>query len=124
MLWVALLLAASAGIGGYASYTARQAEIPHLQHRPGTPIEVVQKCWQVALTAARAHAADLNVELIRVEATSAGPMRRTGRGQVAPIEVGVVYTTPKGREVRQGDIDCRIDRRGRATITDAAVAAR
>jgi hypothetical protein len=43
---------------------------------------------------------------------------------VAPVEIGVVYTTPTGQESRQGVVDCRVDRRGRAIITDVAVAAR
>jgi hypothetical protein len=124
MLWIALLIAASAGIGGYASYASRQAAIPQLQYRPGTPIEIVRTCREAAVTAARAHAADMSVELVRVDATSAGQMRRTGAGRVAPIEIGVVYTTPTGQESRQGVVDCRVDRRGRAIITDVAVATR
>jgi hypothetical protein len=125
MFWVALMIAASAGIGGYASYAARQAEIPQLQHRPGTPIEIVRTCREVAVAAARGHAAEMGVELIRVDATSAGPMRRVGRSQVAPVEIGVVYTRPSGeREARKGTIQCRVDPRGRAVITDLQVAAR
>jgi pyruvate/2-oxoglutarate dehydrogenase complex dihydrolipoamide acyltransferase (E2) component len=121
MLWVALLIGASGMVGGYA---AEQATIPKLQYRPGTPDEVVETCRQAAIAAARPHAREMGAQLIRVDATSAGAMRRTRSSVRAPVEVGVVYSRPSGREARQGVVECRVDRRGRATIADLAGAAR
>jgi hypothetical protein len=121
MLWVILLLGASGFAGGYA---AERAVIPKLQYRPGTPNEVVEICRQAAIAAARPHASEMGAQLIRVDATSAGNVRRTRSGQRAPVEVGIVYSRPNGREARQGVVECRVDRRGQATIADLAGAAR
>jgi len=121
MLWVVLLLGASGMVGGYA---AEQAIIPKLQHRPGTPDEVVETCRQAAIAAARTHASEMGAQLIRVDATSAGQLRRTRSGQRAPVEVGIVYSRPSGREARQGVVECRVDSRGQATIANLATAAR
>ena len=121
MLWVILLLGASGIVGGYV---AERAIIPKLQYRPGTPNEVVETCRQAAIAAARPHASEMGARLIRVDATSAGEMRRTRSGQRAPVEVGIVYSRSSGREARQGIVECRVDRRGQATITDFAGAAR
>ncbi len=121
MLWVVLLLGASGMVGGYA---AEQAVIPKLQYRPGTSNEVVETCRQAAIAAARTHASEMGAQLIRVDATSAGEMRRTRGGHRAPVEVGIVYSRPSGREARQGVVECRVDRRGQATIANLAAAAR
>jgi hypothetical protein len=121
MLWVVLLLGASGLAGGYA---AERAVIPKLQYRPGTPNEVVETCRQAAIAAARTHADEMGAELIRVDATSAGEMRRTRGGQRAPVEIGIVYSRSGGREARQGVVDCRVDTRGKAAIADLAGAAR
>ncbi len=121
MLWVVLLFGASGMVGGYA---AERAIIPELQYHPGTPNEVVETCRQTAIAAARAHASEVGAELIRVDATSAGEMRRTRSGLRAPVEVGIVYSRSSGREARQGIVECRVDRRGQATIADLAGAAR
>jgi hypothetical protein len=124
MLWLALFIGASAMVGGYANYAERQAAIPKLQHRPGTPIELVETCREAVISAAQTHAKEMSVELERVDATSAGEMRRTRNGQVAPVEVGIVYSRSTGRESRQGVIECRVDRRGRAVIANFAGATR
>ena len=121
MIWVILLLGA-AGLGG--GYAAERAIIPKLQYRPGTPNEIVDACRQAVVAAARTHASEVGVELIRVDATSAGEMRRTRSGQRAPVEVGIVYSRSGGREARQGVVECRVDRRGQVTIGDLAGAAR
>jgi hypothetical protein len=121
MLWVILLLGASGMVGSYA---AERAIIPKLQYRPGTPNEVVEKCREAVIAAAGTHAAASDAKLIRVDATSAGEMRRTRSGQRAPVEVGIVYSRSSGREARQGIVECRVDRRGQATIADLAGAAR
>ena len=121
MLWVVLLLGASGMVGGYA---AERAIIPKLQYRPGTPHEIVETCRQAAIAAARTHASQMGAQLIRVDATSAGEMRRTRSGRRAPVEVGIVYSRSSGREARQGIVECRVDRRGQATIADLAGAAR
>jgi hypothetical protein len=121
MLLVILLLGA-AGLGG--GYAAERAIIPKLQYRPGTPNEVVEKCREAVIAAAGTHAAASDAKLIRVDATSAGEMRRTRSGRRAPVEVGIVYSRSSGREARQGIVECRVDRRGQATIADLAGAAR
>jgi hypothetical protein len=121
MLWVVLLIGASGMVGGYA---AERATIPKLQYHPGTPNEVVETCRQAAIAAARTHANEMGAQLVRVDAASAGEMRRTRSGQRAPVEVGIVYSRPGGREARQGVVECRVDTRGRATIADLAGAAR
>jgi hypothetical protein len=121
MLWVVLLIGASGMVGGYA---AEQAIIPKLQYRPGTPNEVVETCRQATIAAARTHASEMGAQLDRVDATSAGEMRRTRSGQRAPVEVGIVYSRSSGREARQGVVECRVDRRGQATIAELAGAAR
>ncbi len=121
MLWVILLLGASGMVGGYA---AEQAIIPKLQHRPGTPDEVVETCRQAAIAAARTHASEMGAQLVRVDATSAGQLRRARSGLRAPVEVGIVYSRPSGREARQGLVECRVDARGQATIANLAAAAR
>ncbi len=108
-------------VGGYA---AERAIIPKLQHRLGTPNEVVETCRQAAIAAARTHASEMGAQLVRVDATSAGQLRRTRSGQRAPVEVGIVYSRPGGREARQGLVECRVDARGQATIMDLAAAAR
>ena len=124
MLWVVLLIGASGLAGGYASYAQQQAAIPKLQYRPGTPNEVVETCRQAAIAAARTHASEVGAELVRVDAASAGEMRRIRSGQRAPVEIEIVYSRQGGRESRQGIVECRVDRRGRATIADLAGAAR
>lgn len=121
MLWVVLLVGVSGLLGGYA---AEQAIIPKLQYRPGTPNEVVETCRQAVIAAARTHATEMGAELIRVDATSAGEMRRTRTGQRAPVEIGIVYGRPSGREARQGVIECRLGARGQATIAELAGATR
>jgi hypothetical protein len=116
MIWVVVFLAASAVLGGYTSYASQQASIPQLQHRPGTPLSIVEVCRQAAVTAARAHASEVGAELVRVDATSAGPMRHVGKLRVAPVEVGVVYTRAGGPEIRQGTVECTVGRRQGAVL--------
>jgi hypothetical protein len=124
MVGVVIFLAASAVLVGIASYASQPSSVPRLQYRPGTPDAVVESCRQAVITAARAHAAEMGAELVRVDAASAGEMRRVGRLQSAPVEVGVVYSRPSGQEVRQGDIECRVDRRGRVVLASLPAAAR
>jgi hypothetical protein len=118
MTWVVVLVAAAALMGGVASYTNQPSAVPQLTHVPGTPDEVVESCRQSVISAAQAHAAQQGAELVRVDATSAGEMRRIGRVQSAPIEIGIVYGRPGGREARQGVVECRVDRRGTATLAN------
>ena len=84
------------------SYAAEQAAIPKLEHRPGTPIEIVRSCREAVIPVAQAHARERGAELVRVDATSAGQTRRARNGQIAPVEVGVVYSAPGGRATRAG----------------------
>ena len=124
MFLVVVFIAASAVLGGYTSYTSQQDNIPRLQHRPGTPDRVVEICRQAAIEAARAHASELGAELVRVDATSAGAIRRVGRSQSAPIEIGVVYAQPSGQVVRQGVVECRVTSRDSAVLASLPDAAR
>jgi hypothetical protein len=112
MFIILAFIAASAAVGGYATYASRQSSIPQLQYRPGTPNSVVESCRQAVITAARTHASELGAELVRVDAASAGEMRRVRRVQSAPVEVGIVYSRPSGQEIRQGVIECRVNREG------------
>ena len=116
MFFVVAFIAASAVLGGYTSYTTQQESIPQLQHRPGTPDRIVEICRQAAVEAARAHASELGAELQRVDATSAGEIRRVGRSQSAPIEIGVVYSRPSGPVLRQGVVECRVTSRNSAVL--------
>jgi hypothetical protein len=118
MMWFVVFVAVAALLGGVASYSSQQAAIPRLTHVPGTPDEVVESCRQSVIAAAQAHATQLGATLVRVDATSAGQMRRMGRVQSAPVEIGVVYSRPTGREARQGVIECRVDRRGTVTLAN------
>ena len=124
MVWLVLFVGASAMVGGYASYTAQQAVTPNLHYRPGTPTEIVKLCRETVIAAAQSHAATVGAELVRVDATSAGEMHRAIRTRVAPVEVGVVYARPSGRELRQGTIECRVRSNGRVSIADLATATR
>jgi hypothetical protein len=119
MVWVVAFIAAAALVGGVAQYASIQASTPRLQHRPGTPIEVVESCRQAVIAAAQQHAVESGAQVVRVDATSAGAMRPLGRLQAAPVEVGVVYLRPTGRELRQAVIECRVDRRGRAVLASS-----
>jgi hypothetical protein len=121
MFWIVLLVGAAGLAGGYA---AEKANIPKLQHRPGTPIAIVEACRNAVISAAQAHATDMGATLVRVDATSAGEMHRTRNGQSAPVEIGIVYSRLGGREARQGVIECRVDQRGRTAIADLANATR
>jgi hypothetical protein len=122
MLWLALFIGASAAVGGYASYQRNAA--PQLEHRPGVPMELVQLCRDAVVTPAQAHASEAGAELVRVDATSAGPIQSMRNLKIAPVEVGIVYNRQGLREVRQGVVQCRLDRRGRAVIADLAGATR
>lgn len=118
MVWFIVFIAATAVLGGAAQYASYQASIPRLQYRPGTPDNVVESCRQAVITAAQQHAAESGAQVVRVDATSAGEMRPLRGLQSAPVEVGVVYARPTGRELRQAVIECRVDRRGRAALVD------
>jgi hypothetical protein len=124
MLFLVLFLGASMAAGGYASYVSHQPVIPNLEHRPGTPTQVVQRCRDATIAPARAHAMQQHAELVRIDATSAGEMWNTRSGQAAPIEVGIVYSREGGQELRKGVIECRLSRNGRAVIADLATATR
>jgi hypothetical protein len=116
MFLVVVFIAASAVFGGIVSYSSKQAAIPQLQYRPGTPNEVVEICRQAVVATAKDHAAQQGAELLRVDAASAGVMRRVGRLHSAPVEVGIVYSRASGQETRQGVIECRVDNRGSAVL--------
>lgn len=116
MFVVVVFVALSVVLGQVASYVSKQPIVPQLQHRPGTPTEVVSSCWQAVVSTTTEHAKQLGAELVRVDATSAGEMRRVGKLESAPIEVGVVYSRGGVQELRQGVIECRVDSRGGVTL--------
>jgi hypothetical protein len=78
-----------------------------LRGRPGTPLEIVKQARD-AITAAA-----LPYGVVRVDAASAGPMRRAGNGYVAPIEFRVVYSRQGGLETRQSTVSVRLNTTGR-----------
>ena len=120
MVWVVVFVVATAAVGMSARYAAQEAVVPRLQHRPGTPIEIVARCREAVIAAGRAHASEMNAELVRVDATSAGAMRAARAGQTAPVEVGLVYSRPGGPEARQATIECRIHESGRVSLAGRA----
>lgn len=124
MFVIVVFVAVSVVLGQIASDVSKQPIVPQLQHRPGTPTEVVSSCWQSVVSTATEHAKELGAELVRVDATSAGEMRRVGRLESAPIEVGVVYSRGGVQELRQGVIECRVDSRGSITLASLPSAAR
>jgi hypothetical protein len=75
-------------------------------------------CRGAAVAAAQAHAREEDAELTRVDAASAGAMRRTRSGDIAPVEMGLVYTRDREHVVRQSVIECRVDQSGRVTLAD------
>ncbi|GLS33659.1 hypothetical protein [Neomesorhizobium albiziae] len=82
--------------------------LPKIAQKPGTSDAVVQACQQAIFSAARPLGA------VGVHAASAGPMRRQPNGLTAPLSVRIDY----GKEVRQAQISCRLDAKGRViTVT-------
>ena len=75
--------------------------------RPGTPLQVVQNCRQAIVAAA------LPYGVQRVDAASAGAMRRSNGGHVAPVEFRVAYARQGGIETRQAVVSCRLNQNGR-----------
>ena len=116
MVWLVVFVVASAAVGVTAKYAAQEAVAPRLQHRPGTPIEIVAKCREAVIAAGESTCFRDECRTGRVDATSAGAMRPARVGQTAPVEVGLVYSRPSGPEARQAMIECRIDRSGRVSL--------
>jgi hypothetical protein len=73
---------------------------------PGTPDAVVRACVQAIATAAKPYG------VIRIDAASSGPLRARRRGAVAPLEVRIQYARRGGVEVRQSQVDCRLNAAG------------
>ncbi|WP_246687308.1 hypothetical protein [Mesorhizobium sp. B2-5-9] len=80
-----------------------------LRAKPGIPAAVVQACRSAITSAATPLGA------VRVRALSAGSLRRRGGTFTAPIKVQIDYARQGGVEVRQAEVDCRLDRAGRVT---------
>lgn len=80
-----------------------------LRAKPGIPAAVVQACRSAITSAATLLGA------VRVRALSAGLLRRGGGAFTAPIKVQIEYARQGGVEVRQAEVDCRLDRAGRVT---------
>ena len=77
--------------------------LPKIAQKPGTPDAVVRVCQQAIFSAAKPLGA------VGVQAASAGPVRRQRNGLTAPLSVRIDY----GKEVRQAQISCRLDAKGR-----------
>ena len=79
-----------------------------LKATPGTPSAVVRVCRQAIASAARPLGA------VNVQAASAGPLSRQGRGAlIAPLHVRIDYESQHGIELRQARIRCHLDVAGR-----------
>ena len=79
-----------------------------MRARRGTPRAVVRACQNAILSAAAPLGA------VRVQAASAGAMRRDTRGALAaPIGVRIDYAGAGGIQVRQAEVRCRLDAAGR-----------
>jgi hypothetical protein len=75
-----------------------------LQASGGVPQPLVQACRAGAVAAARPYG------VVRVDAASAGEVRRMSDGDVvAPLEVRTVYARQGGLEARQARVTCTID---------------
>ncbi|HEX2215614.1 MAG TPA: hypothetical protein VHG27_02795 [Xanthobacteraceae bacterium] len=78
-----------------------------LEARPGTPLEVVRNCQHAIFAAA------LPYGVLRVDAASAGDLRRSPDGYRAPVELRVIYRRWHGLETRQATISCSLNEAGR-----------
>ena len=72
----------------------------------GTPNPVVRVCALAIETAARPYGA------VGVDASSSGPLRRQGRGTLAPLRVRIQYSRQGGIEIRQAQVTCHLDAAG------------
>jgi len=78
-----------------------------LRARRGTPQQVVKNARDTIVASA------LPYGVVRVDAASAGPMRATAGGFVAPIEVRIIYSRQGGFETRQSVINFRLNTESR-----------
>jgi len=87
----------------------------------GTPLEAApgpNRTVETCRTVVQSEAERLGAR--EVEAVSAGPHRRNGKGQyVAPVRMRITYVRPDGYEVRLATMTCIVDRRNR--IVDASL---
>ena len=82
--------------------------LPKIAQKPGTSDAVVGACRQAIFAAARPLGA------VGVQAASAGPVHRQPNGITARLSVRIDY----GKEVRQAQISCRLDAKGKViTVT-------
>ncbi|MBZ9756894.1 hypothetical protein LB524_16500 [Mesorhizobium sp. ESP6-5] len=102
------ILKPSISDGGFTDGYPVKPQRP-LRAKPGIPAAVVQACRSAITSAATPLGA------VRVRALSAGLLRRRGGTLTAPIKVQIDYARQGGVEVRQADVDCRLDRAGRVT---------
>ena len=72
----------------------------------GAPDAVVRACVQAIATAAEPY------YVVSVDVASSGPLRQERRGVVAPLEVRIQYARQGGIEVRESQVDCRLDEAG------------
>ena len=70
------------------------------------PNPVVRVCALAIETAARSYGA------VGVDASSSGPLRRQGRGTLAPLQVRIQYSRQGGIEIRQAQVTCHLDAAG------------
>ncbi|MGY2996802.1 hypothetical protein ACVWWD_005609 [Mesorhizobium sp. URHB0026] len=99
------------GDGGFTDGYPFKLQRP-LRAKPGIPAAVVQACRSAITSAATPLGA------VRVRALSAGLLHRRGGTLTAPIKVQIDYRRQGGVEVRQAEVDCRLDRAGRVTAIE------
>ena len=90
-------------LGGRGTSAQGYPPLPKLTRKPGTSNAVVRVCQQAIFSAAKPLGA------VGVQAASAGPVQRQRHGLTAPLSVRINY----GKEVRQAQISCRLDAKGR-----------
>jgi hypothetical protein len=85
----------------------RMEAMEPLQAQPGTSADTVRTCRNSVVRASRPYGA------IRVDAASAGPIRRMRNGAfAAPIEVRVVYENEGRIQIRQSTATCHLNGSG------------
>jgi enoyl-[acyl-carrier-protein] reductase (NADH) len=73
------------------------------------PVAMVTACRNGIVEAAIPHGA------VRVDAVSAGSIRTSADGQIAPLVVRIVYDRQGGYEIREAKVNCALDPAGAVT---------
>jgi hypothetical protein len=84
-------------------------DIAILAVQQGPPLAIVTACRDELILAAMPFAP------VSIDVVSAGNVRRTKDGQVAPLSVKIVYDRQGGYETRKAKISCRVNAQGAVT---------